>query len=62
MVVVLPLAMPLSSGYSGSQLLPWILQVQLDPELNDGSIVERIDELLSVQTDPMDLRTCAFGS
>ncbi len=39
-------------------LLP---QVQLDPSLDNALIIERINALLSVRTDPSDLRTCAFG-
>ncbi len=38
-----------------------LTQVQLDRQIDDALIVERIEQFLGLQIDPTDLRTCAFG-
>ncbi len=38
-----------------------LVQVQLDRQIDDAPIVDRIEQFLGLRIDPMDLQTCAFG-
>ncbi len=37
------------------------LQVQLDRQIDDAPIVERLEQFLGLRINPTDLQTCAFG-